>query len=268
MFDVVEPSKQVQEDKSIPQAKPTEVESKTIPLTADEKMQKAFKALPPPAEDKKKKEFINDPSRNLIQLQLVQDAYSLTRIKGMGDYKTGTWKRLTLAIANACGNEGKPIWEYISKKEMASFNQVHNDKIWDECLAMKQGKKPLSIGSLMAWAKEDNLELYNSCFNKGNIDWNRLTHYTFGLALEKRFLGDSEQSKIIFTGEQKQSTAYLFNGVYWKELGLNNAEIKKEHFNALYNHYSAEFAKVADGFDEKTQYNIRQSILNLDNVKF
>jgi hypothetical protein len=111
-----------------------------VPATPEPKEKKSMAevlaSLPPPPTYQDKKQA-NSQQSNLLQLKQVQDAFSLARIKGMGDYKTGTWKRLTLAIATACGNEAKDIWKYISNKEKTNWNEAHNDKIWEECFAMK-----------------------------------------------------------------------------------------------------------------------------------
>lgn len=208
-----------------------------------------------------------EQSKNTATLNKIKDAYSLKRISGCGDFIHGSWKRLTLAIANSCGNEGKAIWDYISRKDMTNFNDAHNNKIWEECLNMKNKKtKELGFASLMSWAREDNLELYNTIF-KSKIDWFRLTHYTFALELEKRFLTNNK-SKIVFTGSKKQNTAYLFNGVYWKELSLNNSEIKKSHFTAMYDKYMKAFLKVENHYDTNTALGIKIAIKQLDNVRF
>ena len=119
-------------------------------------------------------------------MKLIKDCFSKERLSGKGDYKTGTWKRFTLAMCCAFGVYGKEMWDTISKRG-DGYDKMGNEKSWEECCKMneKSVAKSLGMGSLMMWAREDNEKLYNSILNKKGIDWNRLTHYTFALALEK-----------------------------------------------------------------------------------
>ena len=111
----------------------------------------------------------------------------------------------------------------------------------------KPSSKPIGIGSLTTWAREDNPALYNSCFNKKGVDWTRLTHYTFALALEKKLLqgeGNEDKSKVVFTGTKRDMEGYLFNGTFWKELGLHSAELKKHYFAQMYEEISWSLRKL------------------------
>jgi len=213
----------------------------------------------------------DDISKGLCQLKQIKDCFSKERLSGTGDYKTGSWKRFTLAMCCTFGVYGKELWDSISKRG-DGYNKIGNEKTWEECCKMKEKSvaKTLGMGSLMMWAKEDNEKLYNSVFNKKGIDWYRLTHYTFALALEKKLLHDAKggngQSKIVFTGKSKEMTGYIFNGTYWKELGIHNTDIKKEHFAEMYSEYLREFMKVKSHFDVVKQASILSAISSLDNV--
>jgi phage/plasmid-associated DNA primase len=212
-----------------------------------------------------------DIAKNLVQLKLIKDCFSKQRLSGTGDYKTGTWKRFTLAMCSAFGVYGKELWDNISKRG-DGYNKIGNEKAWEECCKMKEKSvaKSLGMGSLMMWAKEDNADLYNSVFNKKGIDWNRLTHYTFALSLEKKFLQDvkagNEKSRLVFTGKSKEMMGYIFNGTYWKELGIHNTDVKKKHFAEMYNDYLLDFQKVKSHFDPDQQTSIFMRIQSLDNV--
>lgn len=213
----------------------------------------------------------NDITRGLIQMKLIKDCFTRERLSGKGDYKTGTWKRFTLAFCCAFGVYGKEMWDNISKRG-DGYDKMGNEKVWEECCKMKDKPtfKALGIGSLMMWAKEDNLALYDSVFNKKGIDWNRLTHYTFALALEQKLLQDVKglvkKSKIVFTGKTKEMTGYIFNGTYWKELGIHNTDIKKVHFAEMYSEYLSEFLKVKGHYTPERQISILGAISSLDNV--
>lgn len=68
-----------------------------------------------------------------------------------------------------------------------------------------------------------------------NIDWTNLTDATFASTFSDLFFKD----KLVFTGKEKNLEGYHYNGVFWKKLGLNNAEISKGYFNKLYDHYKS-----------------------------
>ena len=71
------------------------------------------------------------------------------------------------------------------------------------------------------------------------IDWNRLTDATFAQTLADRYF----HNKLVFTGIDKYLEGYFFNGVYWKYIGINNAEIAKGYFKMLYDFYKNELDK-------------------------
>ena len=209
-------------------------------------------------------------SNQISQIESIKEAYSKERLSSIGDYKSGGWKRFTLAMCSTFGEDGKELWDTISKRG-DGYNINGNEKVWLECCKMKDKVSPskqLGMGSLMMWAREDNEELYNSVFNTSSINWNRLTHYTFALALEQKLLQGkaSDKSKIVFTGKTKEMTGYIFNGTYWKELGLHNTEVKKKYFAEMYEEYLKEFMKVKTHFDEIKQAAILNGISSLDNV--
>lgn len=77
---------------------------------------------------------------------------------------------------------------------------------------------------------------FNPNTNKSKIDWTNLTDATFASTFSELFFKD----KLVFTGMDKDLDGYYFNGVFWKKLGINNAEISKGYFNELYNHYKSE----------------------------
>jgi phage/plasmid-associated DNA primase len=252
----------------------TENESSGVCLILPKSKQKIAKVLKEVAIKEKQPNsdgVPDDITKGLIQLTKIKDCFSKERLSGTGDYKTGSWKRFTLAMCCAFGVYGKELWDSISKRG-DGYNKIGNEKAWEECCKMKDKSvgKTLGMGSLMMWAREDNAALYNSIFNKKGIDWNRLTHYTFALALEKKLLqdvkGGSGKSKIVFTGKSKEMTGYIFNGFYWKELGIHNTDIKKVHFAEMYSEYLNEFFKVKSHYDVVKQASILGCISSLDNV--
>ena len=81
--------------------------------------------------------------------------------------------------------------------------------------------------------------------------------------MEKLFF----QNKVLFTGQDKDLEGYYYNGIYWKNIGINNAEICKSYFQQLYNHYTIEFNKCKSSFEEAEQKAILATIKTLDNAK-
>jgi len=212
---------------------------------------------------------ICDNNEKLLEFRKMLPCYSYERLRGTGDFETGTWKRWTLAIVNCFGASAMEDWDRVSKEKGGStYNMGKNVEIWNQCLKMKQGKKKLGFASLVKWAKEDNQELYNQIFNPKDIDWERLTHHSFALDLKDRLLFDKGSSSIVFTGKSKDMVGYMFNGVYWEELGLHNAEIKRKYFAVMYKEYMEHFSRVAHHYDDVRQASIKNRILDLDNVNF
>ena len=223
-------------------------------------------------ENTSKKEEAEDKEINkkLITISKLKAAFSKKRLSGQGDFKTGTWKRFTIAMYNSFGHHGKDLWNELSLRG-DNYDKSGNEKWWEECVKMsgKKSSKKLDFPSLLSWAREDDLELYNSIFNETNIDWDRLTDYTFALALEKKLVGENinVDYKVVFTGKNAKMDGFLFNGVYWEELGLHNAQIKKQYFAELYKEYSAEFEKVASHYeDAQVVSSIKHNIKSLDSV--
>lgn len=211
----------------------------------------------------------NENIEKLALFKKLLPCYSIERLRGTGDFETGTWKRWTLAIVNTFGSSAIEDWDRVSKEKGGStYSYAKNMEIWGQCLSMKQGKKKLGFASLIKWAKEDNLNLYNEICNPMNINWERLTHHSFALDLKERLLYESGSSSIVFTGKNKDMVGYLYNGVYWEELGLHNAEIKRKYFATMYEEYMEHFSRVAHHYDEVVQASIKNRILDLDNVNF
>ena len=224
-----------------------------------QKMEKSPKIL----ETAKNKENVDkNRTKNLQTITDLREGFSKKRLSGLGDYREGTWKRFTLAMYNAFEDEGKQLWTAISKKG-DNYNENGNEKCWKECVKMSEQKKKkddekLGYNSLLYWIKQDSPNLYNEYFKiVKNVNFNRLTDYTFALDLEKKLTGDNNKSKVVFTGKQTKMTGYLFNGVYWKELGLHNAEIKKKHFAELYLEYIHVLNNTTFSHDENIHRKIR-----------
>lgn len=73
------------------------------------------------------------------------------------------------------------------------------------------------------------------------IDWN-ITEASLAKELKKVCFNDN----IIFVGEGEKQEGYIFNGVYWKQLALHNAELFQNHFDNLYRHYIDILTKIEE----------------------
>lgn len=202
------------------------------------------------------------------QVARLKTISKLWKEERINNYRS--WLDFTWCIINSWGQNGKEIWNELSKELYTrtdkTFNEESNKQIWDN--EMKRKKKELegkTIATLYYWAKQDNPEEYEKLFNKHKIDFCRLTQAQYAKMLcTERFLG----SNVVFTGKKKDMQGFKYNGVYWLDLGLHNAEIKKGIFDDMYNLYMKEFMKNYDSFDEKEKASVLGSIKQLDNNVF
>ena len=171
--------------------------------------------------------------------------------------------KFTFAIQNMYKDDnGLEVWDNICKCN-AGYNQLNNTRTWNELKKRKKEGKNITIGTLVHWAKEDNLELFNSLFQKDNIDWGRLTEATFADRLcSKNFFGET----VLFTGYSKDMEGFKYNGVYWEQLGAHNALLKKGYFEKLYTFYNKKFDDIEALFEEKDARHIRNNIKILDSA--
>jgi phage/plasmid-associated DNA primase len=171
--------------------------------------------------------------------------------------------KFTFAIQNMYKDDtGLEVWDAICKK-YDGYNQMNNMRTWNDLKKRKKEGKTIGMGTLVHWAKEDNLELFNSLFQKDKIDWGRLTEATFADRLcSKEFFGET----VLFTGYSKDMEGFKYNGVYWEQLGVHNALLKKGYFEKLYTFYNKKFDDVEMLFEEKDARNIRNNIKVLDSA--
>lgn len=204
----------------------------------------------------------NDFQSKIKKLKVVSKLWKPDRLNTYDN-----WIKFTWAMINSFGDKGRDAWLELSKacytRTDKAYDESNNLKIWEsEFKRKKKDLKGYTVATLYHWAKEDNPELYEKMYEKLKIDWNRLTHAQFAKMLcDERFLGNN----VVFTGKKKEMQGYKYNGVYWVDLGLHNAEIKKDLFDRMYKMYLNEFFKIKDSFDEKEIPTILNSIKSLDN---
>ena len=114
----------------------------------------------------------------------------------------------------------------------------------------------------MKWAKEDNPALYNKLFGK-NVNWD-LSEAEFAKKL-KEICFDNKH--VLFTGKGREPEGYLYNGVYWADLSLHNAELKQKHFDNLYKFYIDALQKEKDNLEENVYKSLTGQIKTLNTNK-
>jgi phage/plasmid-associated DNA primase len=112
------------------------------------------------------------------------------------------------------------------------------------------------------WAKEDNPALYNTLFGK-KINWD-LSEAEFAKKL-KEICFDNKH--VLFTGKGREPEGYLYNGVYWVDLSLHNAELKQKHFDNLYKFYIEALKKDKDNLEENVYKSLMGQIKTLNTNK-
>ena len=202
------------------------------------------------------------------QIARLRNVSKLWKKNRINEY--GSWLEFTWAIMNTFDKEGKSIWNELSKELYTRtdkpFDEEANKQIWDnEYAKKKKDRNCLTIATLYYWAKKDSPEEYEKLFNKFKIDWERLTQSQYAKMLcSDIFFGEN----VVFTGKKKEMQGFRYNGIYWVDLGLHNAEIKKDVFDRMYDLYMKEFLKIADQFNDNQKMYILKEIKILDNNGF
>jgi len=181
----------------------------------------------------------NNSLKELEKLKVMSKCYSKERIANYD-----TYFKLTMAIKNCFGDTGKEIWDEICSRGN-NYDKEKNIEQWYKYTAKTKDEKLLKFGSLVKWAKDDNPTLYNQLFGQ-KINWD-LSEAEFAKALKRVCFDDSH---VLFTGKGKEPEGYLYNGVYWVDLSLHNAELKQKHFDNLYKFYSEALQKEKQNLEE------------------
>jgi hypothetical protein len=168
----------------------------------------------------------------------MKDCYTPERLRDYDDYI-----KFSIAVKLCFGESGRKIWNEICKKneiltlnkvtniEESNYDEDNNKEQWNN-LTLKTKKEEYSFGSLCYWAREDNLILYTKLFGK-KTNWDLRGEAEFA----KQFSILCFDNNIIYTGKAQQPEGYMFNGVYWVDLSLHNAELMKNNFDKLYEWY-------------------------------
>jgi phage/plasmid-associated DNA primase len=109
----------------------------------------------------------------------IKLAYRLVREcldpeKRCGDYND--WVNLGICLKNIANNpESLAVWSEITRKvdskhKKASYTDAQLLAKWN-LLKLSEREKQLRMGSIHYWAKEDNIDVYNSILGESIIDW-------------------------------------------------------------------------------------------------
>jgi P4 family phage/plasmid primase-like protien len=198
----------------------------------------------------------NNKLKELEKLKILSTCYKRERISNYDSYF-----KLTMAIKNSFGDMGKFIWDEICSRG-DNYDHNKNTEQWYKYTAKTKEDKLLKFGSLVKWAKDDNPTLYNELFGK-QIIWD-LSEAEYSKAL-KRVCFDN--SHVLFTGKGKEPEGYLYNGVYWVDLSLHNAELKQKHFDNLYKFYTDALEQEKNNLEETTYKSLMGQIKTLNTNK-
>ncbi len=182
----------------------------------------------------------------------------------------GNWYKFTSHFKKFFPNNIKE-WDEICKLFPDRYDENENKKVWYN----DKPSKTLHYASLLKFCKESNEELYNKLFKKNCIiDWSRLTEAEYARIMYdlyfKMDIYNNETDEVekidilIFTGNEKIADGYLFNKIYWSEVGKNMNIIKKGYFTKLYDYYKKELLKIKDELDEKEYNALLKKIQALD----
>ena len=177
-----------------------------------------------------------------------------------------TWLNCMFLILNELGDKGEDLFLKFSQKCSAKYNEYDcKTKYRQELYNKNKPSKKITMGSGHHWAKEDDYELYKKHFplKVVNINWD-LSEAEFAKALKRICF---ENKPVLFTGKGKEPEGYLYNGIYWVELSLHNAELKQKHFDDLYKYYTNELQQQKDNMEESMYKNLKGQIKTLNTNK-
>jgi hypothetical protein len=217
----------------------------------------------------KKKTKKSTPITNKINNDKTDEINKLLSCLDYNRFRYEYWFNIGCIIYNETNNID--LWKDWSK-DYENYDENEIDKKWDSFKDLDDNK--LTIGTLVMYAKEDNLEKYNDLFrnkNKTNLFDDVLTTRSIGKHF-KTLYGD----KFIY----QNGKLYYYNGVYWhsedikeKLININNF-IGDVYFNdlmALFRDY--EMNEIQKSKMEKRDINTkkldnsRTYIINLLNHK-
>lgn len=187
-----------------------------------------------------------------------------------------SWKRCCIILKRTFDEETAfDLFNIFSKR---GSNYSGYNKLIEEFNKFDETRYNINYGTLVYWLRDDNSKIYRELFSKEmqninyeyktkeeieeilenyNIDWERLTHKTYGLRVKYLY-----EDKFLYTG----GVLYYWNNYYWCE---ENANIYLgKAVGSLYEYYmkAHDYYKRVATIQESTI--ALKNIKQLDNIKY
>jgi hypothetical protein len=85
-----------------------------------------------------------------IDSKYISEAIKNGWLDDMSNASYDQWRNVGFAIKHTLGDHGRPLFHEFSKKN-EKYDNDYTDKFWD---TIKQGKKPLTLGSIKYWVRQ------------------------------------------------------------------------------------------------------------------
>lgn len=92
----------------------------------------------------------NDKQREL-DLVYIKTAIESGWLNDMANASYDEWRNVGFAIKHTLGDHGRELFHKFSKIDESKYDKSYTDKFWD---TIKQGKKPLTLGSIKYWVRQ------------------------------------------------------------------------------------------------------------------
>lgn len=158
------------------------------------------------------------------------------------------WIKLGQATKEVLGTCGKTLFVQFTQ-DHGSVNKIAECDEKYDYFKVTRSPTSLKIGTLIFWAKEDNLDLYNELFPYSDDDYKKDLKLLCSIRGEADFAKEFKKvvfntKKILFTGEDKHLEGFIFNGVYWSFMPQHDADLHQGKFDDLHNYFDSVIYRV------------------------
>ena len=146
---------------------------------------------------------------NNCEVQYIKELLESLSIDRINDYNE--WRNIIFAIANT-SKQLKPLAEWISRRSVEKFNDGAFNLLWEQAV-VKKSDRPLSIRSIIHWARIDNKERFEDIKNKSV---KQLIFKYCSNQITSGLLGHFEYSQLLYTlFKEKYVTDYKSKSCVW-----------------------------------------------------
>lgn len=146
---------------------------------------------------------------NNCEVQYIKELLESLSIDRINDYNE--WRNIIFAIANT-SKQLKPLAEWISRRSVEKFNDGTFNLLWEQAI-VKKSDRPLSIRSIIHWARIDNKERFEEIKNKSV---KQLIFKYCSNQITSGALGHYEYSQLLYTlFKDKYVTDYKNKSCVW-----------------------------------------------------